>query len=47
MKNVSGGSVDYHDRPDRSHCFIDEPFHNWVTYTRKVEIRIVDPARGQ
>ena len=29
---VVGGLV-YHGRPDRSHCFIDEPFHGWMTHT--------------
>lgn len=29
---VIGGLV-YHGRPDRSHCFIHEPFHGWMTHT--------------
>ena len=29
---VVGGLV-YHGRPDRSCCFIDEPFHGWMTHT--------------
>ncbi|WP_278721981.1 DUF4120 family protein [Alistipes senegalensis] len=23
----------YHGRPDQSHCFIDGPFHGWMTHT--------------
>ena len=29
---VVGGLV-YHGCPDRSHCFIDGPFHGWMTHT--------------
>ena len=29
---VVGGLI-YHGRPDRSCCFIDEPFHGWMTHT--------------
>lgn len=30
--SVVGGLV-YHGQPDRSRCFIDEPFHGWMTHT--------------
>ena len=29
---IVGGLV-YHGCPDLSHCFIDEPFHGWMTHT--------------
>ena len=29
---IVGGLV-YHGCPDRSHCFIDGPFHGWMTHT--------------
>lgn len=27
------GGLVYHGQPDRSCCFIDEPFHGWMTHT--------------
>ena len=40
---VVGGLV-YHGCPDRSHCFIDGPFHGWMTHTLKVEYELSIPA---